>query len=303
MHAMPHYSVPRSVVTGIVITFLLILGAVTAWLAPLPVLYYRIKLGRRMGMIIPAVMTGILMGLGQSITMELFIMTGWMLLGFLIAECFESGLSIEKTILYPSSLVMVSGSLALFFYSSVHQTGIYDLAFQQVRDIMGLLAESGIVEATSEEVQRMITWMLPGMIATMVVFIAWVNVILSVPLLRRNNLPIPRFDGLDRWKAPEKLVWAVIFGTAGLLIDHRPLFLICMNVMCLVLMVYFLQGISIVSFFVNKTRIPPVLKYFLYWLVFFQFPVNLLVTGTGLFDMWADFRTRVPKLMKNDSNE
>ncbi len=303
MHAMPQHSVPRSVMTGIVITFLLILGAVTAWLAPLPVLYYRIKLGRHLGMIIPAVMTGILTGLGGTVTTELFIMTGWMLLGYLIAECFEAGLSIEKTILYPGSVVMVTGSLALFFYSGVQQTGIYDLAFQQVRDIMTLLAESGIVQETSDEVQRMVTWMLPGMIGTMVVFIAWVNVILAVPLLRKHKLPTPQFGGLDRWKAPEKLVWLVIFGTAGLLIEHRPLFLFSMNVMCLVLMVYFLQGISIVSFFVNKTRIPPVLKYFLYWLVFFQFPVNLLVTGAGLFDMWADFRVRVPKLMRNDSNE
>lgn len=303
MHAVQQHHVPKNVISGIVITFLLILGAVTAWLVPLPVLYYRIKLGRRIGMIIPAVMIVLLMWLSKNITTELIIISGWMLLGFLISECFESGFSIEKTILYSSSAVLVSGVLALFFYSNMSQVGIYDLAFQQVKVFMGYLIEAGLIAETPDEVQRMVTWMLPGMITTMVIFIAWVNVILAIPLLRRNQLPVPEFGMLDQWKAPEKLVWVAIFGTAGMLVEAKPLFLLSMNVMCLVLMAYFLQGISIISFFVKKTRIPPALRYLLYWLVFFQFPVNLIVTGLGLFDMWVDFRTRLLNLTKNDSDE
>lgn len=303
MHAVQQHHVPKNVISGIVITFLLILGAVTAWLVPLPVLYYRIKLGRRIGMIIPAVMIVILMWLSKSITTELIIISGWMLLGFLISECFESGFSIDKTILYSSSAVLVSGVLALFFYSNMSQVGIYDLAFQQVKVFLGYLIEAGLIAETPDEVQRMVTWMLPGMITTMVIFIAWVNVILAIPLLRRNQLPAPEFGMLDQWKAPEKLVWVAIIGTAGMLIETKPVFLLSMNVMCIVLMAYFLQGISIISFFVKKTRIPPALRYLLYWLVFFQFPVNLIVTGIGLFDMWVDFRKRLLNLTKNDSDE
>jgi uncharacterized protein YybS (DUF2232 family) len=303
VHAVQQHHVPKNVISGIVITFLLILGAVTAWLVPLPVLYYRIKLGRQLGMIIPAVMIVILVWLSKSITTELIIISGWMLLGFLISECFESGFPIEKTILYSSSAVLVSGVLALFFYSNMSQVGIYDLAFQQVKVFLGYLIEAGLIAETPDEVQRMVTWMLPGIITTMVIFIAWVNVILAIPLLRRNQLPAPEFGMLDLWKAPEKLVWVAIFGTVGMLVETKPVFLLSMNVMCLVLMTYFLQGISIVSFFVKKTRIPPALRYLLYWLVFFQFPVNLMVTGIGLFDMWVDFRKRLLNITKNDSDE
>jgi uncharacterized protein YybS (DUF2232 family) len=302
VHAVQQHQVPKNVISGIVITFLLILGAVTAWLVPLPVLYYRIKLGRQIGMIIPAVMIVILVWLSKSITTELIIISGWMLLGFLISECFESGFSIEKTILYSSSAVLVSGVLALFFYSNMSQVGIYDLAFQQVKVFLGYLIEAGLIAETPDEVQRMVTWMLPGIITTMVIFIAWVNVILAIPLLRRNQLPAPEFGMLDLWKAPEKLVWVAILGTAGMLVETKPVFLLSMNVMCLVLMTYFLQGISIVSFFVKKTRIPPALRYLLYWLVFFQFPVNLMVTGIGLFDMWVNFRKRLLNITKNDSD-
>lgn len=303
MHAVQQHHVPRNVISGIAITFLLILGAVTAWLVPLPVLYYRIKLGRRIGMIIPVVMIVILMWIGKTFTTELIIVSGWMLLGFMLSECFESRLPIEKTILYSSSAVLLSGVLALFFYSNAAQTGIYDLAFKQVNIYLGYLKDAGLIAETSEEIQHMVTWMLPGMIATMVVFIAWVNVILAVPLLKKNHLRAPEFGSLDQWKAPDRLVWVLIFGTAGLLLDIKPLFLMSMNVLCLVLMVYFLQGISIVSFFVKKTRIPPALRYMLYWLVFFQFPVNLLIAGIGLFDMWVDFRNRFTKKTTSDSGE
>lgn len=303
MYDAQRHQVTRSVISGIALTLLLILGAVTAWLIPLPVLYYRIKLGRKIAMIIPAIMIILLFWLNKTVTSELVVISGWMLLGLLIGECFESGLSIEKTILVSGGAVILTGSLALFFYSNMAQTGIFDLVFQKFKVFSGYLVEAGLIAETPDDVLAMVVWVLPGMVSAMVVFFTWVNVIIALPLLRRNRLPIPDFGDLDRWKAPEKLVWVAIFGTAGILVNIHGLFLLCMNVMCLVLMVYFLQGISIVSFFVKKTRIPPVLRYFLYWLIFFQFPVNLLVTGVGLFDMWADFRNRVPKLTDSARDE
>lgn len=303
MNDVQRHQITRSVISGTALTLLLILGAVTAWLIPLPVLYYRIKLGRKIAMIIPAIMIVLLLWLNKTVTSELVIISGWMLLGLLIGECFESGLSIEKTILYSGGAVIFSGALALLFYSNTVQTGIFDLVFQKLKVFTGYLVEAGLISETPDDVLTMVIWILPGMVSAMVIFFTWVNVIIAAPLLRRNQLRVPEFGDLDQWKAPEKLVWVAIFGTAGILINVQGLFLLCMNVMCLVLMVYFLQGIAIVSFFVKKTRIPPVLRYFLYWLIFFQFPVNFLVTGIGLFDMWVDFRNRVPKLTDNAKDE
>jgi uncharacterized protein YybS (DUF2232 family) len=71
--------------------------------------------------------------------------------------------------------------------------------------------------------------------------------------------------------------------------------------MWVVFLIYFFQGISIVSFYIKKTKIPVILRYLLYWLIFFQFPVNLLVAGAGLFDMWVDFRKLGTKLTGSTS--
>ena len=297
------YRVPRNVIAGIAITFLLILGAVTAWLIPLPILYYRVKLGRKISLIIPAVVILILTWVSKEFSPGLIVFSGWMFLGYLLSECFEMKLSIEKTIIYTSLAVLMSGALALLFYSNISQTGIYDLAYRQVTVFLGYLVDAGLIAETPDDVKHMVTWMLPGMVTTMVAFVSWVNVVLAIPLLKRNQLPCPEYGMLDQWKAPEKMIWVTIAATLGILVDSKPLFLLSMNVMCLVFVVYFLQGISIVSFFVKMTRIPGFLRYLLYWLVFFQFPVNLIVTGLGLFDMWVDFRTLISRMKKNDAGD
>ncbi|GAB6094778.1 hypothetical protein JCM14469_10300 [Desulfatiferula olefinivorans] len=292
MHAVKQHPITRDVLAGIVITQLLILGSITAWLVPLPLLFYRIKLGRKNSLIIPAVVILLLAAISRGASSGLLIFSGWMLLGFLLSECIERGLRIETTLVFSSITVFLSGCFALIFYSNVTHTGIYDLALTQMTGFLNTLQEAGLIEAAPATLVHMITCMLPGIILASLLFFAWLNLILAMPLLRRNRLPVPNFGSLDLWKAPEPLVWAVIAGFTGLIVPSEPVFLLSMNLISVMSPIYFFQGIAIVAFFVKKTNLPMGLRALLYWLVFFQFPVNLLITGVGFFDMWADFRTR-----------
>lgn len=292
MHAVKQHPIAKDILAGIIITLLLILGSITAWLVPLPLLFYRIKLGRKNSLIIPAVVILMLTVISKGPSSGVLIFSGWMLLGLLLSECIERGLRIETTLVFSSITVFLSGCFALIFYSNVTHTGIDDLALTQMTGFMNTLQEAGLIEAAPDQLVRMITWMLPGIMAASLLFFAWLNLILAMPLLRRNHLPVPNFGALDLWKAPEPLVWGVIAGFAGLVVPSEPVFLVSMNLVCVLSPIYFFQGIAIVAFFVKKTNIPIGLRALLYWLVFFQFPVNLLITGVGFFDMWADFRTR-----------
>ncbi len=304
MRDVQQYQVPRNIISGISITFLLILGAVTAWLVPLPVLYYRIKLGRRIGMIIPAVMIVILVWLSKAtLTLDLIIVSGWILLGLLISECFERKLTIEKTILYSSLAVLIPAALVMLFYSSISQTGIYDLVFTEIKAALTLFKNEGANVDLSDEVLHSTIRLLPGMTAASVVFFSWANIMFAVPLLKKKNLPAPDFGKLDEWKSPEKFVWVAIFVTVVLLTGYEPLTLLCSNVMWFVVLVYCFQGISIVSFLVKKTQTPPFLRYLLYWLVFFQFPFNLVIPVIGLFDLWVDFRKLISRVVDKKNNE
>ena len=60
--------------------------------------------------------------------------------------------------------------------------------------------------------------------------------------------------------------------------------------MLILLMVYFLQGIAVVSYFFEKKRFPRMLRLFLYSLIALQQIILLFIIGLGLFDMWLNFR-------------
>lgn len=300
MHAIRDQHIPKDIISGIAFTLFLILGYVTALLVPLPILYYRTKIGRKSSLIIPAAMIIILTMIIKASMLDLVVFIGCMALGFLLSECYQLRLPIEKTILFSCVTVFTSGVLLLIFYSNVNQTGMYDLAFDQVSVSLNQLLELGVIEEFPDKLVHIVTCLLPGVAVTGLLFIAWINVALSLPLLEKTGLRVPDFAPLDQWKAPEYLVWVVIILTMGLLIPSEPLNLLSMNVMCIMVLIYFFQGISIVAFFLKKTRIPFGLKALLYWFVFLQFPFNLLVSCFGFFDTWADFRKRGIKKNKHD---
>lgn len=301
MHAIQNQHLPRSIVSGIAVTLFLMVGYVTAILVPLPLMYYRSKIGRKNSLIIPAAMLFILTVILKATILDLCVFTGCMALGFLLSECYELRLTVEKTILVSCITVIVSGVLLLLFYSNVSQTGIYDLAFSQVSALLNQLLELEVIEEFPDKLVHIVTCLLPGVIVSSLLFIAWVNVALSLPLFEKTGLRVPAFTPLSQWKAPEHLVWVVIVLTLGLMLPSEPLNLLSMNLMCIMMLVYFFQGISIVAFFLQKTRMPFGLKALLYWFVFIQFPFNLLVSAYGFFDTWIDVRRRV--LRQNNPNE
>jgi uncharacterized protein YybS (DUF2232 family) len=66
--------------------------------------------------------------------------------------------------------------------------------------------------------------------------------------------------------------------------------LIGRNLLAVLLPLYFLQGLSVVSSFLQRKTYPPVLKGMIYLMVFILNPLPLIITGVGVFDLWVDFR-------------
>jgi uncharacterized protein YybS (DUF2232 family) len=56
------------------------------------------------------------------------------------------------------------------------------------------------------------------------------------------------------------------------------------------MMIYFFQGIAVVSFYFKKKQFPKALRAILYGLMAMQQLLLLVVVAMGFFDMWFDFR-------------
>jgi len=268
---------------------------------PLPTLYYRTKLGRKYGAIIPAaaVLLLIVMLGGLSITIVFFLEP--LLIGFVLGEFFELNLSVERTVAYTCAAVLLIGIVVLYLYSSLSATSIKTLVSENVRKYIELTIElykgMGIIPADVDkdpdflkEIHFFFVGILPALVIASTLFYIWATLILAKPILISRNLNYPGFGPLNLWKAPEFLVWIVIGCGLMLLIPETSLKLLGINGLLILMPVYFFQGIAIVAFFFEKKQLPRFLRIVLYSLIAVQLFLWPVVIGMGFFDVWLNFR-------------
>lgn len=98
------------------------------------------------------------------------------------------------------------------------------------------------------------------------------------------------------WKSPELLIWPLIAAGFTVAFVSGTLRLIGLNLLVLLLPVYFLHGMAVVTHFFRRKGVPPLLRGMLYVFLALFNPLPMIVTGVGVFDLWADFRK--PRLKK-----
>ncbi|MDX9787022.1 MAG: YybS family protein [Desulfobacterales bacterium] len=300
---------PTLILSGIVITALLFAAAVmipffgvfAVLVIPLPVLFYRLKLGRFYGGIVPA--AAFLLWLGQTggLTADLFFFLGQLVMGFSLGECLERRLPIEKTIGVAAGVVFLAAICTLFLYTNAAGLDIGVFLSDYIKANLAVYQEAyKTLDMPSEQMQALsvafehapyvIVRILPGICMAAALFGAWINLLLARPLLKVGCPDIERFERLNQWKAPEHFVWGIIGFGVLLLIPEVGIKLTGFNGLIVLLPVYFFQGIAIVSFYFNKKRLPAAMKWFLYSMIALQIYALILVIGLGIFDIWLDFR-------------
>ena len=304
-----HGGISRDVLTGISITcvifavsvYMPIFGFFCSLFIPLPILFYRSKLGRKTGAIIPIAAGVIMMMVLGRFSIDLLFFFELMLLGFILSELMAIDLSIERTVLFACGAILASAIVGLAFYSQIIQKGLTDVAAEYVTknlqltlllyEGMGMSEENIQLIANSlEQIQYVLLRIIPALAIASTLFVAWTSLLISRPLLKSRDLYYPDFGPLNLWKPPEHLVWGVIGCGLVLLIPSGSVKLIGLNGLIMLMAVYFFTGIAIVSFYFERKRFPRLLRIFLYSLIALQQFVLILVIGLGFFDVWLNFR-------------
>jgi len=286
-----------------------IIGFFCALFIPLPTLFYRSKLGRTTGAIIPIITIIAMVAVLGGITIDTLFFVELLLLGFVLSELIELDLSIEKTMLYACGSVILVGIVGLLFYSNMSDKGIYALIAEYVSinlkltlelyENMGVSQESiHMISNSLENIEYVLIRIIPALIVAAIFFVSWTNLLLAKPIFKRRELFYPSFGSLKLWKAPESLVWGIIGCGLLLLLPDKTFKIFGLNGLLILITIYFFQGIAIVSFYFEKKRFPRGLKFFLYSLIALQQAILLVIIGLGFFDMWLNFRKLEPNLDK-----
>lgn len=297
----------RDILNGVLFTGLLavagvvvpVFGTLGALLLPVPIMGYRLKSGRRPAAAIAATVLSIVGIIGGGADMLFFGLL--MLTGFLLGEAAAVALTLERAVALTAAGAFAAGWLGLVALAAsvgVDTGRLIDHAVAASLELtLAVYREIGVdpeqvrfLADSMATIQRVVAGLTPGLALAGLLFVIWVCLLAVRPFLKRLGATPPDYGRLDRWRAPEPLVWAVIGAGALLLIPDFTAKIAGLNGLIALAVVYFFQGIAIVAFFLERKRVPPVARGVAYALIFFQQLVLAAVIAAGFFDTWFNFR-------------
>jgi len=278
-------------------------GPFFSLLAPLPFLFYSSKLGPYEGIkvgVIAVLLTSLVAALA-GVSQLIFLAIELGLLGIVVSECYRRGYSFGSTLLAGTTFLLIFGVLILFSLGLAKNMGPFELVksyFQvNLKESMTTYENLGWDEAKIKQFEEyakilvnIMARIYPSLMIIGAGFVVWLNMILSRHLFRLRNLKYPDFAPMDRWRAPEHLVWGVIGAGFSLFLPVSSVKSVGINVLLVLLVVYVFQGLSIILFFLNKYRVPSWIRVGIYLLILLQQIFLIGLAMVGLFDQWIDFR-------------
>ena len=282
--------------------YLRVLGPFVGLVIPLPILFYRFKLGRSLGLLIlAAVVLIVIFVVGWSSIGAVAFLFELGLVGLILPEVFEMNLSVEKTVGITTGAVLATGAVMLALYSLLSTASPWavvsdyleksvEMAIAMYREIDASEEKIEILARSLEGILYLMLRIIPAIVIVITLFVVWSNLLLARSLLRSKELFCPDFGKLNQWKAPEHLIWVAIASGGLLLFAHPGIKMLGINGLIVIMMIYFFQGIAIVSFYFEKKQFPKALRAILYGLIAMQQLLLLVVIAVGFFDVWIDFR-------------
>jgi uncharacterized protein YybS (DUF2232 family) len=250
---------------------------------PVPIVYLVQKKDSR-GVIGVIVIAALINGLLFGTIMGLMTVIGFGLVGFVIGNVIKEGLSPLKTLITAVITVIVSQAL-IFYVSSGMMNLDYQTLLQQAVESLSSEFDQQSVEQLITAQMSLIRMIFPGLLAVSATITGILNYYVSAWYLRRRGLNIELYKAVSRWYFPR---WTVsILIVISLLLTSNSIFL---NINILMFFLAFLQGFSVLMYYLSQKSSSFLLKSFFIFLIFIFPPVPIILILLGLLDMWFNFR-------------
>ncbi len=276
---------------------LLPLGVAAVLALPLPAAYVHMRQGAVAGGAVVLLTTCVLWGAaGHMEGMGYLMQFGF--LSFLLPYFLRRGLSWDRSVGLTLAVLLAFCGLVLAGLASVEEAdagavvGRFLQAQTEQALALGQKAQlTGAQAVQFETLVRQTAGFLhrayPAVVAIGLGGLLLITVF-GLNLLARDDYRLPGAP-FHLWKLPEMLIWWLI-GAGALSLFPRGIFAAAgFNLLLVVLAAYFLQGLAIVGHFFRKKGLPPAFRTLGYILAV-TYPLQVVVTGLGVFDLWIDFR-------------
>jgi hypothetical protein len=270
-------------------------------LAPLPVLLTGWRLGEVKAL-----------GLALAVAVVIFSLrpvpdTLWQNLGFfnlllmgvLLTGLQGRGVSTPQAIILTVAILSIGASLVFLgqalFLGITPQALLAQKSAEVMDTVRKVLGETGgaapgplVPGLAPDKTEGLLQLLLPGLMVTNMALVAWLNVVLARQLFLLLGWGEPD-PPLYHWMAPEWLVFVLLLAGFVLLVPVTGARFVGLNLLLVVAVVYFCQGVAVVASWFHRLGLPRLLRLVGYPLLFLN-PFFFLIVTLGLMDLWLDFR-------------
>jgi uncharacterized protein YybS (DUF2232 family) len=226
--------------------------------------------------------------------------------GLAIAAIALRNASVEKTIIIPALIIIIS-VCAYFFYAAWQLSLkpwylVQQFVTQTIEQNINLY---GQLPLDTEDINfiknnklmliSIFTNIFPAMAVIGSFIIVLFNVLIGKNILSRTAIILPKLTGLSGWKSPDFIIWIFLASGGLLLLPNEQIRFFSLNILILVCFIYLLQGLAIISFLFQNKNVPIFFRYLFYFLIAVQQLLMIPIIAAGLFDIWVDFRKLLQK--------
>lgn len=245
-----------------------LLGSVTMFFIPLPIILYRLKYDRTSSLLMLA--TGVMLSLliGGIILVPFAFVHG--ILGFIIGEMIMRG----KTRLY---IFMATGLALLVSGMGVYVASVLFFGFNLIAELMTAMEDTkermtsimskygGLPDNYDEVVTstfQMYEYTMPSIFIIGIFVLAFIILTLNLGVSKRLGFEVPKFPPFREMKLP--IITLILYGALLLITlfaavkPGTNLYLTIVNATTVLRFLFLLQGVSLIHYYINEMKLPKV---------------------------------------------
>ncbi|MCR1899272.1 YybS family protein [Irregularibacter muris] len=275
---------------------------------PIPI----IVLGIRQGMTISLLATfiaSVLVSIFTPIVYSGYLILMYGLLGIVLGYAYQKQWSISKTALLGYVTSLLSIVVMFQFYRIIVGVDILTEMTEMMKLSMGEITnmyqkmgvDPNILDQAVERIENMmqtVNMLFPAILLTIPMAITGINMLVTQKLLPRLGYhQVAKIQPLRNWKLPSHanygLFFIIVLTTLGQYLKIPNFDMVHRNVLYLILMVFFIQGLAVISYFFHHRNFSKGIKFIGYLFILLTPFLQIMIHFIGLFDVVFNFRNLI----------
>jgi uncharacterized protein YybS (DUF2232 family) len=275
-------------------------GVLGGLLSPAPAAFYLLKNGKAAGFTIVAITAAVLLVVVDPAATVLYLLEA-AVISLALPLFLDRGMEASRAVMLTVAINVVLVVAAMASYGAIQGVDVLALIRKgidvSITQTTALYEKGGVKGDDLEmfrQAMRQAGELISRIYPALLIVALMVITLITLAMLTRQAAKLPRplaTEDFRQFRNPDQLVWVLILAGFAMLAPVKVLPTVALNLLIVILTLYFIQGVAIVAHFFNRMATPSFLRVIFYLILVLQPYLTIAVAIIGIFDLWGNFRT------------